>query len=264
MKTFPRSYELKRLVAKQPEIFWLGGELSKLPSAVIYSFPDARKFWADVFISGEDADQILSTNFCFPYEHFILEIANTKEMSSMSLYTSVYINASDKELVRCYFFSYKQKTGWSNTIGEVLFKPVFDFKGGKIHTYFSLDINPKIERKLPKDLPPPKLEMVYIIARALKILAREPSVRIEHVPNNRRKSFVKTKTPSWAYRIVDIDLSKLKDRNKSLGGSHASPRWHIRRGHWRTLPSGRRVFVKACQVGDRRRGGIVKDYQVLV
>ena len=45
-------------------------------------------------------------------------------------------------------------------------------------------------------------------------------------------------------------------------GSHASPRWRIRRGHWRMLQDGRRVFVRECRVGDASRGGVVKDYHM--
>ena len=44
------------------------------------------------------------------------------------------------------------------------------------------------------------------------------------------------------------------------GGTHASPRSRIRRGHWRQLADGRRVFVRACEVGDPEHGGVVKDY----
>ena len=42
------------------------------------------------------------------------------------------------------------------------------------------------------------------------------------------------------------------------GGTHASPRWHVRRGHWRQLADGRRVFVRACEVGDPERGGVMQ------
>ena len=62
--------------------------------------------------------------------------------------------------------------------------------------------------------------------------------------------------------MVNIDLARVRAATPQTGGSHASPRWHIRRGHWRSLADGRRVFVRACEVGDATRGGVVKDYQV--
>jgi len=66
----------------------------------------------------------------------------------------------------------------------------------------------------------------------------------------------------WVWRQVAIDPARLRAATPPQGGSHASPRWHIRRGHWRQLANGRRVFVRPCEVGDPTRGGIVKDYAV--
>lgn len=45
------------------------------------------------------------------------------------------------------------------------------------------------------------------------------------------------------------------------GGTHASPRVHLRRGHIRRLP-GKTVWVQACVVGDKSRGVVSKDYAV--
>lgn len=46
------------------------------------------------------------------------------------------------------------------------------------------------------------------------------------------------------------------------GGTHASPRLHDRRGHWRTYPSGKRGWVKDCKVGSASLGTVFKDYKV--
>jgi hypothetical protein len=51
-------------------------------------------------------------------------------------------------------------------------------------------------------------------------------------------------------------------RGQSHGGTHASPAWHIRRGHMRTLKDGRKVFVRSCEVGSKERGVVLKDYVV--
>lgn len=39
--------------------------------------------------------------------------------------------------------------------------------------------------------------------------------------------------------------------------------WHERRGHWRQMRSGKRVWVRHCEVGSKDRGGIVHDYVVV-
>lgn len=47
-----------------------------------------------------------------------------------------------------------------------------------------------------------------------------------------------------------------------LGGTHASPRLHWRRGHLRNLQSGRPVAVKPALVGLADKGFVSKDYAV--
>ena len=52
------------------------------------------------------------------------------------------------------------------------------------------------------------------------------------------------------------------DPQGSKGGTHASPRLHDRRGHWRTTASGKRVWVRDCKVGDASKGVVFKDYKI--
>jgi hypothetical protein len=66
-------------------------------------------------------------------------------------------------------------------------------------------------------------------------------------------------SPSIEYRIVQL-AHETPSRNADLGGTHASPRWHIRLGHTRRLPDGRLIPVRQCEVGDPERGIIWKDY----
>lgn len=70
----------------------------------------------------------------------------------------------------------------------------------------------------------------------------------------------KGKTPSFEWRTVTIEPSVTQ--SISLGGTHASPRLHDRRGHWRTMKkSGKRVWVRECKVGDPSKGVIKHDYK---
>lgn len=48
-----------------------------------------------------------------------------------------------------------------------------------------------------------------------------------------------------------------------VAGHHASPRRHDRRGHWRTMRSGKRVWIRNCVVGDASRGTVFHDYKVI-
>ena len=76
-----------------------------------------------------------------------------------------------------------------------------------------------------------------------------------------RQKAATRKPPSWEYKTVQI-TGTIKDKTKVLGGTHASPRQHERRGHWRTYRSGKRVWVKNCVVGDPSLGHVKHAYVV--
>lgn len=63
------------------------------------------------------------------------------------------------------------------------------------------------------------------------------------------------------YRVCIIDPT-IKPRNEPQGGTHASPRWHLRRGHFRKLPNGKITFVRQHEVGSKEHGVVIKDYAI--
>lgn len=72
----------------------------------------------------------------------------------------------------------------------------------------------------------------------------------------------KKKLPFFEFKILTIDSGKNKNRESGFnGGTHASPRVHLRRGHIRRL-STKNVWVNACVVGDKDKGLIEKEYVV--
>jgi len=66
----------------------------------------------------------------------------------------------------------------------------------------------------------------------------------------------------YSYHILRIpgDLTE----RISLGGTHASPRFHFRRGHVRKLPEGNFTWVKYCMVGNPELGSVDKEYRTNV
>lgn len=76
-----------------------------------------------------------------------------------------------------------------------------------------------------------------------------------------RKKIRKGKAPTVEFRLVKIEPSKPK-LPTIPHGTHASPKQHWRRGHWRNLASGKRVFIKPMLVGDEKNGKIIKDYVI--
>lgn len=82
-----------------------------------------------------------------------------------------------------------------------------------------------------------------------------PSKRANH-----EKKIRQGKVPQYDWRTITVEPPK--PRGEDQGGTHASPRWHERRGHWRTMPSGKKVWVKNCEVGDKAKGAVFKDYVI--
>ena len=71
------------------------------------------------------------------------------------------------------------------------------------------------------------------------------------------------KKPTYEWRTVLLDPQKPQPPKKPhLGGTHASPRLHDRRGHMRKLKSGKSVWVRSCKVGKAELGVVFHDYAV--
>lgn len=59
-----------------------------------------------------------------------------------------------------------------------------------------------------------------------------------------------------------VTIGPRPERKDGKGGTHASPRLHDRRGHWRTYASGKKGWVKECKVGSPSKGIVFKDYKI--
>jgi len=86
--------------------------------------------------------------------------------------------------------------------------------------------------------------------------------RVEHVApkilNAERKK--KGKQPIFSYWT--LHLPNESGSSAELGGTHASPRLHLRRGHIRQYAPGKHTWVQACVVGSKELGMVTKDYRV--
>lgn len=88
------------------------------------------------------------------------------------------------------------------------------------------------------------------------------NVHIEKSPAKSTKQGKKVKTalPFDDYHFLTVDVpGKAGTRSDGLGGSHRSPREHLRRGHIRRLDSGP-VWVNACVVNAGIGGKVGKSY----
>ena len=71
------------------------------------------------------------------------------------------------------------------------------------------------------------------------------------------------KVPLYETRTLWIDVPNFDNVSVEWqGGTHRSPRQHLRRGHIRNLQSGKKVWVNATVVGSRDNGVINKAYGI--
>jgi hypothetical protein len=69
--------------------------------------------------------------------------------------------------------------------------------------------------------------------------------------------------PYSELRILSIGGEPIDElMREHQGGTHASPKFHRRRGHRRTLASGKRIWVKQHTVGRKENGSIQKVYDM--
>ena len=76
-----------------------------------------------------------------------------------------------------------------------------------------------------------------------------------------RQRAAKGKRPLY-YTWRTVVVAPRNPKGQPQGGTHASPRAHDRRGHWRKHSTRGQVWVKNCRVGDASKGSVFKDYKV--
>lgn len=85
--------------------------------------------------------------------------------------------------------------------------------------------------------------------------------RIEHSPskNLQKSRQSKGKLPLFSYYTLELNLKSRYSKKEYQGGTHSSPRIHLRRGHAREYLPGAYCWVQPCVVG-HNVGVIHKDY----
>ncbi len=101
------------------------------------------------------------------------------------------------------------------------------------------------------------VELFLLSLESKSLSYHEPIRRSNHEKRIRQK-----KAPLFDWKTVTIQPTKPK--REHLGGTHASPRLHDRRGHWRVMKkSQKRVWVRDCKVGNASNGVVFHDYKVI-
>ena len=103
-----------------------------------------------------------------------------------------------------------------------------------------------------------------LLARFVMALNCTNTSRVEHPAPKliSAKRAAKGKQPLFSYWTLRLPGGSEGD-GPPLGGTHASPRIHLRRGHIRQYAPGKYTWVDACVVGNKQAGMVAKDYALV-
>jgi len=124
------------------------------------------------------------------------------------------------------------------------------------------------ELQTPKEIKNMDMTTITVATIAIFLKALERTPVTAHVPTlvntftNKRK-LAQGKPATYTWTTLDIDPKTIVYPKEHKGGTHASPRFHERRGHWRTTKLGKRVWVKNCSVGNAALGTAFHDYRLV-
>jgi hypothetical protein len=242
----PAAYELKRLFPSNRAFFNVLGDVGGIAVASVYHFPDQISF--DCAVPWDQCRDPEGPAIRLPHEQVIFELQDDRQFQSLI----VFCQQRGSEVESFLIIKTLNKAEWYAPIVRVTF-----CSGGRSSVTRNISYCPDEGNETPF-----VRLAVGIVYGALSILARNPVITNVSMPMPQRRKFAKAGVSGWVWHTVSIDPSKLTLCSPNQGGTHASPRWHIRRGHWRNLADGRRIFIRECQVGDMTRGGVVKDYEV--
>lgn len=91
------------------------------------------------------------------------------------------------------------------------------------------------------------------------------STEIKKAPKfTNQRRVAKGKMPLYEYHLLTVDVRDRDERGEAQGGTHASPRQHLRRGHVRRYKTGLTIWINEMVVSRTAEGRIDKDYRVRV
>lgn len=245
-RTTPFAFELKRQLLLYSHRLWWPIDATDAASAPIYVFPDQERF---------DSDEVehlvtrtLPGTLKLPHSHCIFEL---DDRSFPGGRTVTYVRAVETGVESFLFRFYPEQRRWSDVLVVARFRA--DASGeAVIHPDLQEDDERRIHCEVARAM----------VLRSLALLSIDTPLAEHQLSRIRRARLAKAGMRGWTYRVAQIQPAMIAAALVDTCGTHASPRWHLRRGHWRRLADGRRIFVRECEVGDIARGGVIKDYRV--
>lgn len=242
----PLAYALKRHIHRYVNHFWCPVDATGVLTAPVYLFPDQTSFDSDEV--QQLSQTIMAGPLRLPHERVLFEVTEQLHLGASLV---AYAVATEQGVDAFLFRFDTGRKRWTDVLARASFLP---------DGVADVEAHPTLVD--PTEHIPYFQALTGMVWRALGLLSVGTQLRDHVVSPLRRASLAKHGVRGWTYRIAEIDTTQVTAAIAHLGGTHASPRWHIRRGHWRTLANGRRVFVRECEVGDQSRGAVMKDYRL--
>lgn len=111
----------------------------------------------------------------------------------------------------------------------------------------------------------PGLEAAWTLAAHVFDVLRCVNVETRDEPAPTKlnaKRVARGKVPLFSYKTLSLAVPNIRRASANAGGTHASPRVHLRRGHIRQLSDDRAIWVQPCVVGSKH-GLVQKDYRLV-
>lgn len=239
---------------------------NKIKKAVHFSMPDNAEILNDGFkgIRGEEIH--------LPYKLITVEFFFRDGLLSQNTSTKYIVIAEEFDehinILTCQFVHDVNKWGVQNMFIQVPIRWDADsVQDNKVHKYKCLayplldDMDAKsMEAEAQWATVTSSSVLELIEALSCSNVTHEPIEKINPAVNARR--IRDGKLPLYETRCLVINAGKSVGVGNGIGGTHGSPRQHLRRGHIRRHPTAGNIWVNSCVVGSSELGVIEKQYAV--
>lgn len=105
------------------------------------------------------------------------------------------------------------------------------------------------------------ISVLHVVSNFLSAMNCSNVRKSENIPDQKiqRAREKRGKLPLFSFWTLALDFDYNQD-DTPRGGTHASPRLHLRRGHARQYAPGKYTWVQPCAVGNKAAGMVHKDY----
>ncbi|WP_222424094.1 hypothetical protein, partial [Desulfamplus magnetovallimortis] len=209
---------------------------------------------AVVFDLGE-TDKLIEIPACktrLPYQICWFEFISRDVETKKQLKLGCLAVESNERLI-LFAFDKNKYNRWTfmgeSRIGDV------DGKNSMVQNHYHIDI----PEKAYDDLGGRLAHCAHVISSACIVMSCNNVVQIENKPSKLQKMRTCNKRKNL-FSTWTLHIKTERKEYEPRGGTHASPRVHLRRGHVRQFKPGQFTWVQPCLVRGQGQGMIHKDY----